>query len=331
MRWLGLLIVVYTMSVLFVALLLNVFGDSWWAATVLLYGPRWIWAAPLAVLVPAAALWRRRFLAPLAASALVVLGPVMGLRVSLGAVASSVGDDAPPAAGTLRVLTYNIGGAVKPQPGAIERIVLEAGADVALFQECDLLLDAPSLQSKGYEVRVRAGMCLVTKLPIRKHEWRDRQDLEALEGAGRIERYTLDANGRDVIVVNVHLETVRDGLQAIRHSAWRGAPVLRANTGLRDLESRLAREYVDASQGPLLVAGDFNLPVESAIYDRHWSDLDNAFSEAGLGFGDTKVTRLFGIRIDHVLVGSAWEVERAWVGPDFGGDHRPMIADVRLK
>ncbi len=57
----------------------------------------------------------------------------------------------------------------------------------------------------------------------------------------------------------------------------------------------------------------------------------NAFSEADLGLGATKETSWHGIRIDHVLLGPGWACERAWVGPSIGGDHRPLIADVRWR
>jgi endonuclease/exonuclease/phosphatase (EEP) superfamily protein YafD len=35
------------------------------------------------------------------------------------------------------------------------------------------------------------------------------------------------------------------------------------------------------------------------------------------------------VRIDHVLAGPGWEVLRAFVGPGLGGDHRPVVADLR--
>jgi hypothetical protein len=64
-----------------------------------------------------------------------------------------------------------------------------------------------------------------------------------------------------------------------------------------------------------LVAGDFNLPIESAIYRQYWGDYTNAFSRSGIGTGRTKSTRLFGVRIDHILVGERAEPIRSWIGP----------------
>src|SRR5438105_5515928 len=67
--------------------LLETLADHWWPGTLVLFGPRWLWAVPLLGLMPAAALRRRRLLWPLAAGLAVVAGPVMGFSVSWRAVA----------------------------------------------------------------------------------------------------------------------------------------------------------------------------------------------------------------------------------------------------
>ena len=325
--FLDLVVAAYCLGLLGVVLTLHVLADAWWLATVALFGPRWVWAVPLVVLVPLALLRRRLLLLPLAAAAVVVLWPVMGLRVSPG------GTSHPQSAaeGSLRFMTYNVGGDVKPDPGELEAIIAEIAPHVIVLQEYQQPLDPSLLAAKGYELRENTGMGLVTRLPIKEVHFRDPMDFYKMNGSGRIEGYVLDFEGRDVFVMNVHLETVREGLAEVRRRAWKGAPELRANIEQRERESTAAREYFDAKSGPRIAAGDFNLPVESDIFDRHWSDLRDTFDEKGFGFGTSKVTPFFGLRIDHILVGSEWTVEHAWVGRDFGGDHRPVVADLRLK
>jgi vancomycin resistance protein VanJ len=82
----------------------------------------------------------------------------------------------------------------------------------------------------------------------------------------------------------------------------------------------------------VVVAGDFNMPTDSAIYRECWSNLSNAFSKSGFGFGYTEWPTVggwrFGIRIDHILTGPRWRPQRCWVGPDVGSDHLPLLADV---
>ena len=41
-----------------------------------------------------------------------------------------------------------------------------------------------------------------------------------------------------------------------------------------------------------ILAGDFNLPVDSAIYREYWSGYRDAFSDAGWGFGYTEWPRV---------------------------------------
>jgi endonuclease/exonuclease/phosphatase (EEP) superfamily protein YafD len=82
--------------------------------------------------------------------------------------------------------------------------------------------------------------------------------------------------------------------------------------------------------GPLVIAGDFNMPVESRVYARHWGDLENAFSTAGIGFGWSRLMVRFQVRIDHVLVAGGVHAVRAGLGPDLGSDHLPVVAAIRL-
>jgi endonuclease/exonuclease/phosphatase (EEP) superfamily protein YafD len=78
----------------------------------------------------------------------------------------------------------------------------------------------------------------------------------------------------------------------------------------------------------LLIAGDFNLPPESAIFRASWGGYTDAFPAAGCGYGYTKFTRWWGARIDHVLAGAGWQVRDCTVGPDVGSDHRPVLATL---
>lgn len=80
----------------------------------------------------------------------------------------------------------------------------------------------------------------------------------------------------------------------------------------------------------MIVAGDFNTPVESRIFQQHWGDITDAFSYAGSGFGMTKYNGWIRARIDHVLTGDGITPERAVVGQDLGSDHRPLIVDLTI-
>ncbi len=323
-RGLALLVWLYALAVIAVALLIQRLSDDWWPATLLLFAPRWIWALPLLVLVPAA-LWRRpRLLWVLAPITGVLLVGVSGLVLPTPAKlrAAEVQPE-------LRVLTYNIGGG-EVEPGRIAPWLESLAPDVAVFQECTDAIEPvkAALTQAGWKVELQDGSCMVSRHPIRKVEVRDPKEIWKMGGSGVIVRYEVVTPRRVVTVINVHLETVRQGLNAVMQRGLGGASEMESNIDQRDIESVLASAFANQTSGPLIVAGDFNMPVESAIYRTHWHEFTNAFSCAGWGFGATKATRWHGIRIDHVLLGPGWSCAGAQIGADLGLDHRPMVVDL---
>ncbi|WP_437680264.1 endonuclease/exonuclease/phosphatase family protein [Sorangium sp. So ce131] len=300
--------------------LLVFFSDRWWPATLLLFGPRWVLVAPVLALGSLALGLRRRLLLPLAAAAAIVFGPIMGLQLPNPLRSEAEGP-------RVRVLTQNLG-RVKLASDPVRALLAELSPDVAAFQECSPPADRVS-PIDGYTLHVDYNTCLLTRYPIRKVDARDRKDVWQKDGSGAITLYELESPHGVFSLLNVHLDTVRDGLEAIAVKRLGGVPDLEANTAARRWESELAREWARRAAGPLLIAGDFNLPVESGIYRDLWSGFTNAFSAAGLGYGFTKKTRLISVRIDHILLGEGWDAERAWTARSIGSDHHGMVADLR--
>jgi vancomycin resistance protein VanJ len=290
-------------------------GDRWWLATVVLFGPRWVWALPLVALAPAAAIARPRSLWVLLNAAVVVALPVLGVCVPWrGLVAPARGERA------IRVLTCNMGGSLG-RPEALAELINATHPDIVALQEGSTQTFPEGFWAQGWDVRTTVA----SRFPIRRVE---RLDGQALGGNGFVTRFDIETPGEALRFFNVHLATPRDGLEAVMHSPWRGAPDLRFVIGVRADQSEAARRWIGGFPGPVVVAGDFNMPVEGAIYRRSWGDFTNAFSAAGWGLGHTKFTGWFGVRIDHVLAGPGWRCRSCWVGPDVGSDHRPVIADL---
>src|SRR5206468_3052273 len=141
--------------------------------------------------------------------------------------------------------------------------------------------------------------------------------------------FEIDAPSGRFQLLNVHFTTIRGGLEALRDAWWRGVPRLVSNRHQAMLDAGAARAKIRHRTDRLLVAGYFNVPIESAIYAENWGDLSNAFSRCGRGLGHTKFTRLFGVRIDHVLMSAPWACSDARVlSSPYGGDHAPLIVDL---
>jgi endonuclease/exonuclease/phosphatase (EEP) superfamily protein YafD len=307
----------YLAALLGLWLLIRVGADQWWLPTLVIFGPRWVWALPLGVLVPAAALARPRTLGLLAVCLILVGGPIMGYCLSWPSLT-----EAPPGP-RLRVLTCNTDNTNLNAP-ALRALLDEMQPDVVALQEWVAEKEAPLFGQSTWQVRGGMGLCLATRHPISatealtdEHGWRD-----------LITRHDLETPAGTVHFFNLHLDTPREGLKAVLEGRWRGLDDLRANIRQREAESARVSAWAARSTGRVLLAGDFNMPDDSRILRHSWSRFGDAFRSAGLGMGQTKFTQWYGIRIDHVLTGPGWVCRGCWVGPDVGSDHRPVIADL---
>lgn len=328
MGWLRLLAAGYLLGALGAWALLYFGGDRWWLATVLLFGPRWVLALPLLWLLPLGLIADRRILPWLALAAVVVAWPVMGLSITLTKPAAGAARD-------LRLLTYNIGseyGAPAPELADVWRLVRIAQPDVVTLQECTISADELVVMFPGYHANGNASTCFLSRFPIVAVDARDRQDVQAMRGSGIIDRFEIATPKGIVSVLNLHLETVRKGLERVVARSDGATSAMRYSVAERRVESQLAREWATRARVPQLIAGDFNIPADSAIFRSYWGDFTDAYSRCGMGYGYTKMTKWFGIRIDHVLFDSRWECLEVTVDKSMpAGDHRPLIVDLRMR
>jgi endonuclease/exonuclease/phosphatase (EEP) superfamily protein YafD len=299
-------------------------GDRWWLATIMLFAPRSVYAFPLAVLVPAAALCRRRLLWPLAAAVLLLVWPIMGFCLPWARLSA-------PGGRTIRILTCNVDGN-NLRGGALRTLVLRTRPDVIALQEFGGTDEwFRKVLPEGFHVVYAGELVLASQLPLRE-ESRTAPDNDGL-------CCVLETPDGPIRICCLHLFTPRRGLAEVLDRRTVLAPsrrlTLQQVIERRRRESQEVGEWIAALPQPVLLAGDFNMPSDSLIYRNYWSAYGNAFAQAGLGFGDTKITALgpasYGLRIDHVLFGPRWQAVRAWVGPDVGSDHLPLLADLAWK
>jgi len=310
---------VYFAATLVLWMLLSLEGGWFWPITIFSFGPRWVWALPLAVLIPATALIRPRALWILLNASIVVAGPVIGYCVPWGHFLGGQ-----PTGNSIRILSCNVQGE-HMDSAKIDALIAETQPDVVALQEWSMQGKLKVIGQDGWYTQVASGLCLASRYPIR-----DFQVLDDVDHPGRTigAHYTLDVPGGSLQFFNLHLMTPREGLQAVLEDGWKEVPTLKANNAARWRESELVDRWASRFPGPSLFAGDFNMPGDSGIFRRFWGQYSDAFESAGRGLGYSKFTRWYGIRIDHVLAGTGWRFQRCWVGPDVGSDHLPIVADV---
>ncbi len=340
-------------AIVFTGVGLFTLSERWLPFTLLLYGPRWVVLLPLAVLVPLVLFSARRAILPLVLGGWVALVPIMGLRwtiqadqpLTLHPVPPTLSDD-----NVVRVMTLNAQGGEAVSLHLDDALARYAPSALA-FQECgEAFFDRLSLR-RGWNVARVYGMCVMSQWPITAQDTMPRAAFArvaelGLGGAAHVVRFTIAHPHRPFELVTLHLETARKGLSLLLGAEGvlndqTGMPQLprstdlnrvAANAEIRMRESERAAYWSArrAADMPVIVMGDFNMPVESSIYRRYWRTLTNAFEAKGTGFGFTKQEGTWiRIRIDHVLAAPAWfTVQGAWVGEDVGSDHRPVIVDL---
>lgn len=136
--------------------------------------------------------------------------------------------------------------------------------------------------------------------------------------------FVVEFAGEEVVIYNVHMDTPRDQLLALRRGAflrglWPFSEAARSYQGFWDRQIELARlllDHIVRETRPVIVVGDFNTPDHGYIYRSFRRRLQDAHEKAGRGFGWTfpgktrNPLTLFGpwLRIDHQFASHSWRV-----------------------
>jgi endonuclease/exonuclease/phosphatase (EEP) superfamily protein YafD len=297
-------------------------SDRWWAATALLFAPNWLAAVPLALMIPAAALLRRRLLWVMAFD-LTLVAWLTGFNVPLSAVFGGAGGGK-----KLRVMTCNVhwsrlredaqGGTV------LADLIRESNPDVVALQGWSSTRYRKALfGDDGWHLGRAEEVALASRYPVVEVPAPSPDQFPKPGGFAcfRVEAPT------PFYVCTLHFASPRAGLDAVLQGGWDGAATMDLNSETRRQQSALVRRALGEVPGPFFLAGDFNTPPQSTLYREFWSPYANAFAQAGWGWGKTHFTRYNAVRIDHILAGPGWRCLSCRVGPDVGSPHRPVIAD----
>jgi endonuclease/exonuclease/phosphatase family metal-dependent hydrolase len=82
---------------------------------------------------------------------------------------------------------------------------------------------------------------------------------------------------------------------------------------------------------PVIICGDMNNSAYSYVYRSVKGSLNDAFEEAGSGFGNTYHFKYYPARIDYIFADSAMKVKNFECFQDFvNSDHYPIMARFSL-
>lgn len=317
----------YGLALLAVSIANLIGPERWWIGSANLYVPQWIWALPCILILPWYLLraWRWCWV-PIAMAAW-VFGPVMGWSFGLARLAPA------PAGAHLRVMTYNVKWGTRGAT-AVMTNVAAADPDILIMQDAMGAVDnvLARLKKPGLYVVRFMQFTVLSKYPITDVLYNTSVPVRRYH---TFLRCTIHVQGQSITLYDAHLMTPRYALGSLADNGTEGAGDLQQNARVRLQEAVTLAEHVRTANGPVIVAGDLNAPVQSRVC-RALTDggLRDAFSEAGWGYGytygqSTALKRPF-VRIDHILLSPEWAVVNCREGRARGSDHSPVIADLIL-
>ncbi len=302
-------------------------GETSWPVVLLMYLPRHAWIVPGLALFPfALRRGRRAVVWPLALGALLWLFPLMGLVLPRLAPR--------PSGPTLRVLSYNT---LHAADGAerLRALVLAHQPDVVLFQWTSHVAEE-ALRGPGFEgwtVRRSGQFTVASRFPVLSTEAiGDPADFPPAMHA------IVDTPIGTMDVYNIRPKSAREEIGATHRRGMRQRIrdlVAEARTGrlgemasFREAQIRSIVEETGKARHLVLIAGDTNLPGGSLFSRRYFGAFQDAFAEAGLGFGFTHPARLPWMRLDRVMLGPGLEAISFQVLPRCASSHRAVLAEI---
>lgn len=293
-------------------------ADRFWPGDMIAFFRPQLALAILPALI--AALWLRRWTASAALAALLVIN---ALPLSIIAVPTAASASTP----NLRIVTANVL-FDNSTTGRFGEVMARLSPDIIVTQEArhdwpDVLRSLPGYHLVGQEELKWNSNLVLSRYPMRASLVADMPPSGNWLGGGPALRVEVDLPGRakPLVVYALHSPTPRS------QEAWQAR-----NRYLDVLAERIAAEPEGAE---IVLAGDWNTPFWSPAYGRTlllsglqatersaWPPATRLFAS----FGGVNI----GTPIDRIAVSRGIGVADLFLGPGFGSDHLPVVADLKL-
>lgn len=310
------------------------FSENWWLSGALIYLPQTPFLIPSICLLGCSLIWHMR-------SALLNLTSIGLILVCLCDARFSMKpfNEIADSGRNVRLITCNVQN-FEPNFGQVLREVARFKPDILVLQEARQVPKMLKDYLEGWNWQHQAGLLIGSKWPLGEGSLchtspYDRPTAMAVQ---------IETPSGPLTVGNVHLMTARRGLTDLSVTSildGSGPASVDHHAFLRDEEARQTQAFLAnlPENSPTIIAGDFNMPTTSSIFEHSFGEYSNAFDEAGIGFGYTAPCRpnrfwlpnVPWLRIDHILASNLLETLRCEAGEFSGSDHRLVAAVLHLR
>ena len=237
---------------------------------------------------------------------------------------------------TLRIMTYNI--KYGREIPLVNQQILNISPDLVQMQDGGPgLLPWMTEALKGYYVRSAGQYIIASRYPLSEPSFFTVASRDHAFSTFSYMRCELSFAGRKIPIYDLHLLSPRFGLNAVRHyKDSAGIDDLEGNIFSRVEQANAMAEVLRSQQGPYILTGDLNAPVNSMVCHAFFKvGLHDAYSEAGKGYGysyghSLRFHKNF-MRIDHIMLSKDWRAISCHVGQDEGSAHCPVYTEAILQ
>ncbi|WP_157726575.1 endonuclease/exonuclease/phosphatase family protein [Thalassotalea crassostreae] len=225
---------------------------------------------------------------------------------------------------SLTILSANLGGGGKLEE--LQNHLIKIKPDIVALQEANKQRITDFFED-DWNVSCSGHLCTLSRYPLEKDTSLQRN---SLGGWGVfLLSHSIIINDNKVNFANIHLDTPRSALTGLLYADF-DTSIIKEVDDNRTIEAGVVKAWVNKYDNVVL-AGDFNMPIDENIYHQNFNTLENAIDVSSSGFNYTKFTKWHGIRIDHILFTKIYDAVSSDVLNDVGGDHHPVVATLAIK
>lgn len=220
-------------------------------------------------------------------------------------------------------------------PENIQRFIEEQNPDIICFQEYS---KSAEYELNDYKFRhiimhgnkIKTGQAIFSKFRII-----DQGEIALPNSDNNVVYADIVKQNDTIRVYSIHLQSINisPDLNEIDESkSKRIFNRLSEAFKTQQIQSELIQSHMNDFTGHKIVCGDMNNTAFSYVYKNIKGTMNDAFVEAGKGFGQTYNYQYYPARIDYILVDDVFEVKEFKTFNDFkNSDHFPIMARLNMK